>query len=700
MTTRPTKKNLRTFIKGALVTIIMLTASFCSVSDAPRSGENDPQSDDYVAPMTDAEAVATDKAFLEITYIGDDTFSSVTGNITLATSGSSGTDISWQSDNLAVIANDGTVTRPSFTSGDTVVTLTATIVRNTAIETKEFTLTVIKLPESDDEAITADLANIAIIYEPGDSESNVTQNISLPTSGSSGTTISWASDNTSIINTDGTVTEPGGNVIVALTATVTKDPGTPQDRIFYLTAAGIPPYLVSSIPDNTETNVSPSTGTITVTFNEAMNTVVEPVFSASIFNGTSFVSVPTTGTTLNWTNNTTLVINVSWVYFPENSQIQYTLAAANLQDSLGNAISADVQRTFTTTTNAVQFPVFKTNLTACFYDTTSTWNDEGNIIEDTACAQTYTEASTTHPYGQDAHYQKGIAQNYTGPTLTYTDDYTTSDIETGLVWQTCLPGLSGADCATGSALTMDWYTAVNTCATLNTENSGAGYAGRTTWRLAMAKELDTLQDHGKLGPTINETFFPGTVVDYYWPSSATASNPSNAWFCDFTGNGIERVPKTSSGYARCVSTETVAPAVDFVDNGNGTISDNVNSLLWQKCSKGQDLETCLFSIDQNTWVSAISHCENLSLGSRTDWRLPSINELKNLLDLSKANSSINETYFPETAAANYWSSSSLAVNAPYTYTYPYAWRVNFNDGFFAHSERFNVAHVRCVADGL
>lgn len=90
----------------------------------------------------DAVVVATDKEDLEIGFSGTDTISSVTADLTLAESGSNGTTISWNSDTPGVIANDGTVTRPTPTSGDATVVLIATITLNGETDTKTFTITV------------------------------------------------------------------------------------------------------------------------------------------------------------------------------------------------------------------------------------------------------------------------------------------------------------------------------------------------------------------------------------------------------------------------------------------------------------------------------------------------------------------------------------------------------------------------------
>ncbi len=97
-------------------------------------------------PQTDAEAVVTDKGSLEIIFGGSDSASSVTQDLTLPSSGSSGTTIVWSSGNTSVIANDGTVARPAYGSGNTAVVLSATITKGSESDTKDFILVVTQAP--------------------------------------------------------------------------------------------------------------------------------------------------------------------------------------------------------------------------------------------------------------------------------------------------------------------------------------------------------------------------------------------------------------------------------------------------------------------------------------------------------------------------------------------------------------------------
>ncbi|VXB56048.1 Beta-xylosidase [Aeromicrobium sp. 9AM] len=162
---------------------------------------------------TDADIVASDKAVLSL---GD--LSGVTSDLTLPAIGQRGSAVAWSSSNTAVIADNGTVTRPAATDDPASVTLTATLTRGSASDTKTFQATVLPA-EGDQQKADADAAAINI-----PDIDDIRGNITLPTSGSHGTAIAWESDNASVIDTTGVVHRPANGssaATVHLTATVT-----------------------------------------------------------------------------------------------------------------------------------------------------------------------------------------------------------------------------------------------------------------------------------------------------------------------------------------------------------------------------------------------------------------------------------------------------------------------------------------------
>ncbi len=120
-------------------------------------------------------------------------------------------------------------------------------------------------------------------------------------------------------------------------------------------------------------------------------------------------------------------------------------------------------------------------------------------------------------------------------------------------------------------------------------------------------------------------------------------------------------------------------ARSYTDNGDGTITDNTTTLMWQK----ED--------DNNTynWADAKSYCSNLSLASKSDWRLPSIEELRSIVDLGKTNPAI-DIVFTNTNSSGYWSSTTVASGTSS------AWGVHFNGGNDGWGTKTNDGYVRCV----
>jgi hypothetical protein len=134
-------------------------------------------------------------------------------------------------------------------------------------------------------------------------------------------------------------------------------------------------------------------------------------------------------------------------------------------------------------------------------------------------------------------------------------------------------------------------------------------------------------------------------------------------------------------------------AARFNDNGDGTVTDNGTGLVWQKCTGGQSASDCSGTATDMNWQGALQYCRNLTLAGR-NWRLPSINELKSIVDYSVYNPAINTFFFPNTEAYDYWSSSTDVNNAVL------AWYVFFYDGLVnVEDKTANYYYVRCVADG-
>jgi len=72
---------------------------------------------------------------------------------------------------------------------------------------------------------------------------------------------------------------------------------------------------------------------------------------------------------------------------------------------------------------------------------------------------------------------------------------------------------------------------------------------------------------------------------------------------------------------------------NYTDNGDGTITDNVTHLIWQK-TPDTDGDGSIDYTDQLTQSEAVLYCSDLSLANQSDWRLPDIKTLYSLIDFS------------------------------------------------------------------
>lgn len=204
---------------------------------------------------SDEELVEQDKEWLTDTWIKNlnSSLNMVTTDLILRTEGLiGGSTISWESSDSGIVDINGRVTRPTYTQGGKSVSLTATISKGVAIPvTKVFTVYVIALEQTPEEKYIEDEAKVnadyewledAIILNGNSALENITGNLSLPILGDNGSTISWESTDTGIVNVNGIVTKPSftqGNKTVTLTAAIGRGAVTPVTKIFIVTVIAL-----------------------------------------------------------------------------------------------------------------------------------------------------------------------------------------------------------------------------------------------------------------------------------------------------------------------------------------------------------------------------------------------------------------------------------------------------------------------------
>jgi uncharacterized protein DUF1566 len=184
--------------------------------------------------------------------------------------------------------------------------------------------------------------------------------------------------------------------------------------------------------------------------------------------------------------------------------------------------------------------------------------------------------------------------------------------------------------------------------------------------------------------------------------------------CPTTGDAsrIERRIYTQFYYSSYQGSTVIPMALSgtrWVDNGDGTVSDTLTGLMWEKKT---DDGTIHDKDNAYTWSSSGTVSDGTAftqfLGTLnsypgfafyTDWRLPTIAELRTIIDLSSpcggvGSPCIDPIFGPPQPGGPSWSSTSLAG-------FPgEAWAVYFANGAVGVATKTPAGFVRAVRGGL
>ncbi len=171
----------------------------------------------------------------------------------------------------------------------------------------------------------------------------------------------------------------------------------------------------------------------------------------------------------------------------------------------------------------------------------------------------------------------------------------------------------------------------------------------------------------------------GVVLCYIGTSSSTTACSGTAQDGDY-----------QAGSTASFTGSTLVGASDYITTDNNT------GLIWKSCNEGKSGALC--ATGSNSSISnatASSNCSALNsgagYGNRTDWRLPTAEELGTILIYTGTNPATFTTYFPVASGSGNWSSTvdgSNTLNAIY---------VSFTDGTYGSTTKTNNNDVRCAA---
>lgn len=157
-----------------------------------------------------------------------------------------------------------------------------------------------------------------------------------------------------------------------------------------------------------------------------------------------------------------------------------------------------------------------------------------------------------------------------------------------------------------------------------------------------------------------------TVIRFTSPPARTVTGNNFTGY--IAGEKIASLPRTgqtvsyASGDDASVQKGVTWPGSRFIDNANGTVSDQLTGLIWLKnagCFSPSDWATALAVANQ----LASGSC-GLSDGSTAgQWRMPNANELESLVDVSRTNPAVSSGH-PFTninLVKAYWTSTTYTA---------------------------------------
>jgi len=149
-----------------------------------------------------------------------------------------------------------------------------------------------------------------------------------------------------------------------------------------------------------------------------------------------------------------------------------------------------------------------------------------------------TGQTTSNATGDDGDLEKGVA--WPSPRFTDNGNGTVTDNLSGLIW------LKNANCFA----TQTWANALAAANTLNSgECSLSDGSVEGAWRLPNIKELHSLVDFGRYNPALPSGHpFSGVQVGFYWSSTSSAVNTSNAWYLYLYGGYVYYDAKTGDRF--------------------------------------------------------------------------------------------------------------------------------------------------------
>ena len=251
----------------------------------------------------------------------------------------------------------------------------------------------------------------------------------------------------------------------------------------------------------------------------------------------------------------------------------------------------------------------------------------------------------------------GQNSNYTGRLLQYVDngDETVTDMVTGLMWQQSFDHNSDGEIDVDDKLT---YAEILE----QFGDGGVSFDGYDDWRLPTIKEMYSLilfsgrdiapesTSDNNLTPFIDNNIFEFAYGDLdagerlidmqcattnVYVSDEVSETVFGVNFADGRikgyGTGMPFGGMDKAFNYLLVRGNTSYGINEFVDNDDGTITDESTSLMWMQDDNGEGV----------LWKDALAYAEGKEFAGHSDWRLPDVKELHSIVDYTRSPAATN-----------------------------------------------------------
>ncbi|MBK5970665.1 MULTISPECIES: Lcl domain-containing protein [Thiorhodovibrio] len=126
---------------------------------------------------------------------------------------------------------------------------------------------------------------------------------------------------------------------------------------------------------------------------------------------------------------------------------------------------------------------------------------------------------------------------------------------------------------------------------------------------------------------------------------------------------------------------------------DGTVGDEENGLIWKRCTEGLRGDRCSEGrLKYVTWEKALEIAEKSTFAGFDDWRIPKLDELRQIIQPGCQLPAVNLSLFPYTPSGWFWYDSAEDNNSPRAGQLGFA----FGEDFSANQR--NVVHLRLVRE--